>query len=98
RGNSTSTTGPITRTTRPLAALVRLESSRVTAAVISRFSSCVSVAFRAGRQGIHAADDFADFLRDVGLPQRVGLPGQGTRQFIGVVGGRLHCGAPSRML
>src|SRR5690606_4664789 len=99
RGNSTSTTGPMTRMTRPTAAPVRLELSCVTAAVIWIGSlPALLVAVRARRQRVHAADDFADFLRDLGLTHRVGFALQHAGQFVGVIGGRLHCGAPSRGL
>src|SRR5690606_35029472 len=117
RGNSTSTTGPMTRTTRPAAPPVRLVLSCVTAAVIGVGSlrvwlrpgragwygpfaqaAALLVAVRARRQRVHAADDLADFLRDLGLTDRVGLALQDAGEFVGVVGGRLHCGAPSRRL
>src|SRR5215470_15260873 len=80
RGNSTSTTGPITRTTRPVAFLV--------AAVMSLITSCGC------GECVGAADDLADLLGDLGLAGLVHLAGEASDQLVGVVGRRLH-GAPA---
>src|SRR5580704_18018441 len=90
--NSTSTTGPVTRATRPVvSAASPLAAEFSTVAVIcSSLIRCV----RAG-QRVGAADDLADFLGDLGLPCVVRLTGQRLDQIVRVVGGRLHR-APAR--
>ena len=72
RGNSTSTTGPVTRTTRPLVSdLVGLSVfSAVAAHYLFRF--LVGLLSGVGER-VCATDDFADFLGDLGLPLAVGL-------------------------
>ena len=65
-GNSTSTTGPVTRAIRPTPVVVW---------------SCVTVIFlthfpRYRRQRVGSADDFADLLGDLRLAGLVGLAGQ----------------------
>ncbi len=42
------------------------------------------------REGVGAADDLADFLGDLGLAGLVGLAGQGSDEFLRVVGCGLH--------
>src|SRR5262245_37505903 len=89
RGNSASTTGPMTRTTRPAAVVSgRLGVSTV---VISGFTS------RCGER-VRAADGFTDLLRDRGLPRGVHLPGQILDHFFRVVGRALHGPTPGRRL
>src|SRR5579863_2332165 len=86
-GNSTSTTGPKTRATRPAPAAVSpLSAGFSTVAVMC--SSLTRCARRGQRVG--AADDLADFLGDLGLPCVVRLTGQRLEQIVGVVGGGLH--------
>src|SRR5918998_595858 len=99
RGNSTSTTGPVTRTTRPVVWVVGRSSVTVTGC--SSGGSQVqcprrgggvegSVVGAGGHQRVGAADDLADLLGDLRLPGLVGLAGQVLRQFLGVVRRRLH--------
>src|SRR5205085_1556142 len=104
RGNSTSTTGPVTRTTRPAAAPVCAVDGRssVTVMCAALLPCGVSVldgdkarkvgsVVGAGRhERVGAADDLADLLGDLGLAGLVGLPREVLRQLLGVVGGRLH--------
>src|SRR4051794_25053946 len=104
RGNSTSTTGPVTRTTRPAAVVCELvERSSVT--VISSAllplglggsccGTCGSVAGVRQDQRVGAADDLADLLGDLGLAGLVGLPGEVLRELFGVVRRGLHRPAP----
>src|ERR1700761_8064033 len=87
RPNSTSTTGPITRTTRPVLVLVSFSIK----AVMSLFASCRS-------EGVGAADDLADFLGDLGLASLVRQSGVSPDQFGGVVAGRLHRPPPGGRL
>src|ERR1700728_4450743 len=89
-GNSTSTTGPMTRTTRPV-------PSDVAASGV--FSSVVVMACSltpCGRlcQRVSAPDDLADFLGDLGLPGLVSLQRKLVQQVIGIVRRRLHGPAP----
>src|SRR3954452_16662236 len=109
RGNSTSTTGPVTRTTRPLAPwvceVVGRSSVRVICAVLLPCGAVLWVdrgsgsVVGAGRhEGVGAADDLADLLGDLGLAGLVGLPREVLRKLLGVVGGRLHRPAPRRRL
>merc|ERR1711969_403985 len=97
RGNSTSTTGPMMRTTRPSADPVSAPVGEVTAAVIVVGSLPLWVDRSVG-QSAGAADDLADLLGDLRLAELVGLTGQRRGQFLGVVGGRLHGGASRRRL
>src|SRR3954447_16253022 len=105
RGNSTSTTGPVTRTTRPVPARFCAVGGRSSVTVIcTALLPCGcrcgiagtfgcgsgSIAGVGGDQRVGAADDLADLLGDLGLAGLVGLPGQVLGQFLGVVGGRLH--------
>src|SRR4051812_15752548 len=103
RGNSTSTTGPVTRTTRPVACVCWVVGrSSVTVictallpsgcgGVASSGRACpASVGRAGGDQRVGAADDLADLLGDLGLSGLVGLPGEVLGQLLGVVGGRLH--------
>src|SRR3712207_5629309 len=105
RGNSTSTTGPVTRTTRPAPACVCEVVERSSVTVICAVScSCGlsrearkwggSVVRAGGHEGVGAADDLADLLGDLRLAGLVGLPGEVLGQLLGVVGRGLH-GAPA---
>src|SRR5215212_7848593 len=89
RGNSTSTTGPVTRTTRPLVSFFVALSVFSAVAVISIFFLMGLTSGGVG-QCVGTADDFADFLGDVGLALAVGHQGQLFDEVVGVVGGRLH--------
>src|SRR6516225_3449030 len=90
--NSTSTTGPMTRATRPVPAAVSpLSAVFATVAVMCSSLTCCA----RGGQRAGAADDLADFLGDLGLPCVVRLTGQRLEQIVRVIGGRLH-GAPAR--
>src|SRR4051812_41026189 len=86
-GNSTSTTGPMMRATRPTAF--------VTFSVVTVIS--VTSHIRVG-QRVGAAHDFADFLGDLGLPGRVRQPGEVVDEVAGVVRRRLHRAPPGRVL
>src|SRR3954447_10546985 len=107
RGNSTSTTGPVTRTTRPVAASVGEVDGRSSVTVMcSALLPCRCLAYVWGRsvvgagrhERIGAADDLADLLGDLGLAGLVGLPREVLGQLLGVVGGRPHRPAPGRGL
>src|SRR5579872_118683 len=92
-GNSTSTTGPVTRATRPVpAAVVGPSPLAAEFSTVAVMSSSLTRRARIG-QRVGAADDLADFLGDLGLPCVVRLTGQRLDQVVRVVGGRLH-GAP----
>src|SRR4249919_1146363 len=93
-GYSTSTTGPITRATRPVAPPdpVSLVSSTVAVMVfssVSRTGPLLGLCLGVG-QRIHAADDLADLLGDAGLTGLVGHPGVLLDELVRVVGRRLH--------
>src|SRR3954467_4140452 len=107
RGNSTSTTGPVTRTTRP-APVVSWVDGRASVTVIcaALLPSGLgggtrlwgSVAGVGGDESVGAADDLADLLGDLGLAGLVGLPGQVLLQFLGVVRRGLHRSPARRRL
>src|SRR3954454_8735087 len=84
-GNSMSTTGPMTRDTRPVPPDAACVADSLRVAVIALSSA-------GGRVGqrVRTADDLADLLRDLGLAGVVRQPGVGLDQLVGVVGGRLH--------
>src|SRR3954447_19039473 len=84
--NSTSTTGPMTRTTRPVPPPLCVEVPSSTVAVILHSHSL----FASFCQGFGAADDLHDFLRDLCLAGRVCVPGERLDQLVRVVTGRLH--------
>src|ERR1051326_4006877 len=94
-GNPTSTTGPMTRATRPVpTAASPLSAVFSTVAVMcSSLTLCACVG-----QGVGAAHDLADFLGDLGLPGVVRLAGQGLEEIVRVVGGRLHGPGPRGQL
>src|SRR3954447_11376600 len=94
-GNSTSTTGPITRATRPTPPEECLTAGRSETAVdmVPSLTSGVRVS-----QGAGPTDDLADFLGDLGLPGLVGLPGQALDQRLRVVRRRLHRLLPAGQL
>src|SRR3954467_12679401 len=102
RGNSTSTTGPVTRTTRPLAAPVGGVEGRSSVTVMcpalvpggGSVRGKRSVVGAGRHEGVGAADDLADLLGDLGLAGLVGLPREVLRKLLGVVGGRLHRTSP----
>src|SRR6187551_1239885 len=94
-GNSMSTTGPMTRATRPtpsgcsasFAAGAFLAGALAVLAVgvmVSRFRS------RGRRERSCARDDLADFLGDLRLARRVGEPGVLTNDVFGVGHGGVH--------
>ena len=72
RGNSTSTTGPVTRTTRPLVSDFVGLSVFSAVALIIFFRFLVWLPGGVGER-VCATDDFADFLGDLGLPLAVSL-------------------------
>src|SRR5581483_2369997 len=84
-GNSTSTTGPITRAMRPtvvVSTVAVIKDSLVTwSSVVRR---------RGVGKGVDATDDLADFLGDAGLASLVRDPGVLLDQLGRVVGRRLH--------
>src|SRR5215472_6562890 len=86
--NSTSTTGPITRATRPVPS----------PAACSAVAVMISLTPDRLGQRVRAADNLADFLGNLGLPGLVGVSGELFEQFVGVVRGRLHGPPPRRDL
>src|SRR5680860_1429966 len=89
-GNSTSTTGPVTRARRPVSAAESSEPfSSSTVVVILSLTPSFTGGVRIG-EGVHATDDLADFLGDPGLAGLVGNSGVLLDQLFGVVGCRLH--------
>src|SRR5919107_1531174 len=92
RGNSTSTTGPRMRVMRPTAPCEPFCSVPSAVAV-----DWVIVAPLLG-EGVGAANDLADLLRDLGLAGLVRFPGQVVDQVVRVVGRRLHRALPGRRL
>src|ERR1700722_6741656 len=88
--NSTSTTGPITRATRPVPSPSACASAACSAVAVMK------VSLTPGRIGqrVGTADNLADFLGNLGLTSLVGVPGELLEQFVGVVRGRLHGPAP----
>src|SRR5438045_7960343 len=94
-GNSTSTTGPMTRATRPAPTAASPLSAVFStfAFMCSSLTRCTCVC-----HGVGAAHDLADFLGDLGLPGVVRLTGQGLEEIVRVVGGRLHGPAPRGQL
>src|SRR5579863_3326692 len=84
--NSTSTTGPMIRATRPV---TPAGAASVAALWVAVVMTSLTFGDRFG-QRVGAADDLADFLGDLGLPGLVGFPGEGLDQVVGVVGRRLH--------
>src|SRR3984957_19568090 len=98
--NSTSTTGPMTRATRPVpSGASSPPASEVfsTVAVMSSLFPCDGLGERVG-SGDALAAVLADFLVDLGLPGLVGLAGEVLEQVVGVVGDRLHGPASGRDL
>src|SRR5690606_39758377 len=89
--NSTSTTAPVTRATRPVPA-AGVSTVSTASAVISLFPRC-GVSERVG-----ATDDLADFLGDLGLASLVHLLGEHLHQLVGVVRGGLHRAPPRGLL
>src|SRR6516164_2144856 len=93
-GNSTSTTGPVTRATWPVRPTWPPSAAFSTVAVIvTSLALCERLGQRVG-----TADDLADFLGDLGLAGLVGFKGELIEQLVGVVGGRLHRPPPCRDL
>src|ERR671916_3112972 len=84
RGNSTSTTGPVTCTTRPMAA------SGTESSVVDFSAVLMSVITPHGGQRLGATDDLADLLGDLSLAGPVGLTSEVFNQLGCVVGGSLH--------
>src|ERR1700712_943616 len=85
-GNSTSTTGPITRAIRPTA--VEPPSVLVSSTVAVMFFS-LTPGLGVGER-VHATDNLADFLGNTRLAGLVGGPRVLLDQFVGVVRGGLH--------
>src|SRR3712207_626352 len=88
-GNSTSTTGPITRDTRPTPPLVAASGFFSATAVLIVFFLSVG-----GRGGLgerrSTTHDLGNLLGDLGLAGLVGLAGEPLDQLLCVVGGGLH--------
>src|SRR3546814_5827314 len=80
-GNSMSTTGPVTRATRP---------TTVVFSAVRLMASSLSLGLLARRQSVGAADDLGDLLRDLGLARVVAQAGVVGDELVGVVAGRLH--------
>src|SRR4051794_9202150 len=90
-GNSTSTTGPMTWTTRPAG------RSPVSAGVVSvSVMSCPLSVVLGERFG--AADDLGDLGGDLGLPRAVGVARQDLDELVRVVGRGLHGAAAGGVL
>src|SRR6476659_10062922 len=102
-GNSTSTTGPITRTTRP-AGLVpfpfSFAMSALSSSLVERLAGQHVALGRGGggRQRLRATHDLRDLRGDLRLAGLVGDPRVGLDQLVRVVGGRLHGPLPGRVL
>src|SRR5210317_642838 len=79
-GNSTSTTGPVTRATRPV----------VVAFVVAVFVISLSLSLLRRSEGVGAAHDFGNLLGNFSLASVVRQAGVFTDQLVGVVTGRLH--------
>src|SRR6188472_4301453 len=84
-GNSMSTTGPVTRATRPMTKVC----SAVAVGVIVFFSFASGCLLRRG-QGVGPADDLGDLLGDLSLTRVVAQAGVVGDELVGVVAGRLH--------
>src|SRR5690348_3078143 len=88
-----STTGPMTRATRPVPPALWVSGVSVTVAVmcvvpLRSVFRCSSDA--CGGERVGAADDLADLLGDLGLAGLVGQPGVEADEVLGVVRRRLH--------
>src|SRR5919106_3191083 len=100
--NSTSTTGPITRTIRPF------DRSFPPPLPVASLLSSLAIAlttpptnrslFRRRLQRLGAADDLADLGGDLALPGLVGHPGEDLDQVLRVLGRGLHRPPPGRVL
>src|SRR6266545_1022486 len=90
-GNSTSTTGPITRTTRPLP----FPSSSAISSIPSRSSQLVA---GSRTQRLGRAHDVHDLRGDLGLARLVGHACQHLGQLLRVLGRGLHGPSPVRVL
>src|SRR6266542_2704844 len=87
-GKSTSTTGPMTLTTRPFACPLPFSSAISLTLLFTRgLSQCFS-----------ASDDLHDLGRDLRLAGLVGHPGQNLDELLRVVGGRAHGPPAGRVL
>src|SRR6188472_637378 len=82
-GNSMSTTGPVTRATRPTAGASVFSAVRLMA-------SFSFVCLLARRQSVGAADDLGDLLRDLGLARVVAQARVVGDEVVGVVARALH--------
>src|SRR5699024_332260 len=89
-GNSTSTTGPVTRAIRPVAVA---PAAAVPSTVAVTFLLTSGAGTRVG-----AAGNLTDLVGDLGLTRLVGQTGQVLGEFLGVVRGGLHRGPPGRLL
>src|SRR5215203_3545164 len=87
-GNSTSTTGPITRDTRPTPPAGASDFLSSTVAVMAR-PSLLGGGGGFG-QSTRSADDLGNLLGDFCLPGLISFPSQAFDQLLGVVRGRLH--------
>src|SRR5687767_8324804 len=93
-----STTGPITRATRPVPGplVCSTVDSTVVAVILASLrwagGSSGGESFRvcSGRQGVGPGDDLADLLGDVRLTCLVGQSGVRADQVLGVVRRRVH--------
>src|SRR6478609_1930057 len=81
-GNSMSTTGPVTRATRPTAVAVF--------SAVRLMASSLSYGLFARRQSVGAADDLGDLLRDLGLASVVAQARVVGDELVRVVARRLH--------
>src|SRR6266571_7870068 len=86
--NSTSITGPMTRTIRPVPCCVSCPT-----ATVAMFVSAPGLL-----EGFRASDDLHDLLGDLRLPRLVVLPGELLDQLLGVVGGGAHRLLPGGVL
>src|SRR3954454_22318621 len=101
-GNSMSTTGPMTRETRPTPAAPGDSIEVSSRTVLIALSSTLALAGRASNgvpsagggggvgEGVRATDDLADLLGDLGLTGVVRQPRVAADRLVGVVRRRLH--------
>src|SRR4051794_5506151 len=94
-GNSMSTTGPITRATRPTPgpAACSIETSLAVAVICLSLRSCGAVprwVCGSGGEGVGARHDLADLLGDLGLAGLVGQARVHAHQVLGVLRGGVH--------
>src|SRR4029077_6890439 len=86
--NSMSTTGPMTRATRPTPG--PLACWTPASVVVAVMMSLPFVSEMSGGERVGARHDLTDLLRDLGLAGLVGEPGVHAHQVLRVLGGGVH--------